>query len=66
LAEWDPDQRYDDQPPAYIHYALEWKMILNNRNVAKQTEQNIVLAPSDFWDHTLLLKLERLVEKNKI
>ncbi|KAL5586875.1 hypothetical protein FOBRF1_016745 [Fusarium oxysporum] len=63
LTEWDPDQRYDDQPPSYVHYALEWLMNLNNRNVAKQTEQDIVLALGDFWDHTLSPELERLVEK---
>lgn len=65
LTEWDPDQRYDDQPPSYIHYALEWKMTLNNRNVARQTEQDIALAPGDFWDHTLRPELERLVEKTR-
>lgn len=36
-------------------------MNLNNRNVAKQTEQDIVLALGDFWDHTLWPELERLV-----
>ncbi|CEF85343.1 unnamed protein product [Fusarium graminearum] len=65
LTEWDPDQRYDDQPPSYIHYALEWKMTLLSLLGDVSIVQDIALAPGDFWDHTLRPELERLVEKTR-
>jgi hypothetical protein len=40
-------------------------MTLNNRVIAKQTEQDIVLAPGDFWDQTLWPELEKLAEKTR-
>lgn len=33
LASWDPNRQYDKN--RYIHYELEWKLTVNNRQVAK-------------------------------
>lgn len=53
-ADWSPGQPYDEQlPPSYMHYVMEWKLTLNKRVVAKQTEDDLVLAPSDFWNEKL-------------
>jgi hypothetical protein len=50
-ADWVPGQSYAEQPPpSSMHYIMEWKLILNKRVVAKQTEDDLVLAPSDFWN----------------
>lgn len=65
LANWNPNRlQYDKQ--RYIHYELEWKLTVNNRQVAKQTEQDLVLAPGDFWNATLMSKLDELVRKTQV
>ncbi len=40
-----------------MHYIMEWKLTLNKRVVAKQTEDDLVLAPSDFWNEELSPKV---------
>lgn len=39
---------------------------MNNRQIAKQTEQDLVLAPSDFWNETLISQLDALVRKAQV
>ncbi|KAH0419846.1 hypothetical protein CcaCcLH18_14268 [Colletotrichum camelliae] len=63
LTDWDESRTYDEQPPTCIHYCLEWKLTANNRAVSKDSEPNLVLAPSDFWDLTLRSKLHNVVAK---
>ena len=55
--DWLPGESYDDQPPSCMHYVMEWKLTLNKRVVAKQTEDDLVLAPSDFWKEELSPKI---------
>jgi hypothetical protein len=60
LADWDPNLLYDESPPMCIHYSIEWKLLLKKGRLTKltnDTEQNLVLAPSAFWDRTLKSKL---------
>jgi hypothetical protein len=45
-AEWDG--RVDDEHA--LHYLIEWKVTLNNRVLAKDTEQDLVLKPSSYWE----------------
>ncbi|EHK19848.1 uncharacterized protein TRIVIDRAFT_47145, partial [Trichoderma virens Gv29-8] len=42
------------------------KLTVNNRQVAKQTKQDLVLAPGDFWNKTLISRLDKLVQKTQV
>jgi hypothetical protein len=45
-----------------MRYIIEWKLILNKRAAAKQTEENLVVAPSDFWSQELASKIADIVQ----
>jgi hypothetical protein len=64
-ADWVPGQSYaEQQPPSCMHYIMEWKLTLNKRVIAKQTEDDLVLAPSDFWNKELLSKIADIVKSS--
>lgn len=66
LGDWDPNRSYSESPPAYVHYTIEWKLLLNKGRVTRltnDTEKNLVLAPGAFWDRTLKSKVEDLLKK---
>jgi hypothetical protein len=63
LAEWDPENAYDEDPPRYIHYSIEWKVTVNRKVVSRDIEQDLVLAPGSYWDLFLRPKLEKLLRK---
>ncbi len=59
FADWDSERSYNEDLPRYIHYSIEWKITVNNRAIMpKDTEQDVVLAPADYWEHFLEPKLE--------
>jgi hypothetical protein len=49
IDEWDEEKIYNEEPPSCIHYSIEWKVTINNKPISKDTEQNLVLAPSFYW-----------------
>jgi hypothetical protein len=61
IDEWDEEKTYDEDLPSCIHYSIEWKVTLHNKIVSRDTEQNIVLAPSVYWPLFLRPKLEKLI-----
>ncbi|KAK0246848.1 hypothetical protein LTS09_018011 [Friedmanniomyces endolithicus] len=64
--EWDESHQYNETPPKYILYSIEWKLSgkkKNKRTVARETEQNIVLGPSDYWTHFLHSKIRRAMKR---
>lgn len=63
LAEWDEYNSYEEDTPSHLRYSIEWKIAVNNRAIAKDTEQDIVLAPAVYWRMYLQAKVEKLVDK---
>ena len=61
--EWDEENTYEEDPPSCIHYSIEWKVTLNGKLISKDTEQNLVLAPTFYWPQYLKPKLEKLLRK---
>ena len=41
---------------------MEWKLTLNKRVAAKETEGDLVVAPSEFWNEELSSKLEDIIK----
>lgn len=57
---------HDEDSPSSIIYLIEWKVTLNNRILAKNTEQDLVLKPGAYWqrikekaDHVVQRKITR-------
>ncbi|KAF5861712.1 hypothetical protein ETB97_012663 [Aspergillus alliaceus] len=48
----------------YLSYAIEWKVTLNNRVLAKDTKQDLVLTPSLYWQG-IKQKAERIVRQKE-
>jgi hypothetical protein len=63
LAEWDEYNSYEEDTPSHLRYSIEWKIAVNSRAVAKDTEQDVVLAPAVYWRMYLQAEVEKLVEK---
>ncbi|KAI7978756.1 hypothetical protein EIK77_000319 [Talaromyces pinophilus] len=57
---WDKNKTYDEHPPIYLHYLIDWKVKLNNRTVTTVTEPDVVLAPGAYWQKVLREKVERV------
>ena len=63
LNKWDELNSYEEEVPSLLHYSIEWKVAVNNRVVAKDTEQDLVLVPIAYWHMVLQPKLEKLLQK---
>ncbi|KAF1957124.1 hypothetical protein CC80DRAFT_411445, partial [Byssothecium circinans] len=60
LDEWDEHNSYGEDVPTYLHCSIEWRVLLNNKVVYGDTEQDVVLIPIGYWHTILRPKLERL------
>lgn len=60
LAEWDEYNSYEEDAPSRLRYSIEWKVVVNNSVVAKDTEQDLILIPAAYWHMYLKPKVEKL------
>ncbi|KAJ9658920.1 hypothetical protein H2201_007570 [Coniosporium apollinis] len=63
LDEWDGINSYEEEVPTLLHYSVEWKVVVNNKVVARDTEQDVVLVPIAYWHMVLEPKLQKLLQK---
>lgn len=65
--DWDSERQYNEDPPIYIHYSVEWKVIVNNKAIMpKDTEKDVVPELAAFQKHVLEPKLKKfLLKKNR-
>ena len=45
------------------HYLIEWRVVVNNKEVTKDTEQDLVLVPIAYWHMVLQPKFEKLLRR---
>lgn len=60
--DWGDDAASDESVANHIQYMVVWKLTVNNRCKAEDTEQEVVLPPAAFWDTVLRAKLEAVRE----
>lgn len=65
FAEWEKGGEYDEEPPKYVCYTIEWKVLLNRKAVGRVTEENLVVAPSKYWEETLKADVEDMLQMKK-
>lgn len=62
FADWDENKTYNEDPPKYIHYSMEWRVRINNREISKYTEQDLVFEPTSYWRLFLQPKLGEVLQ----
>lgn len=62
FADWDENKTYNEDPPKSIHYSMEWRVRINNREISKDTEQYLVLEPTSYWRLFLQPKLGEVLQ----
>ncbi|KAJ5917574.1 hypothetical protein N7466_011128 [Penicillium verhagenii] len=65
FAEWEERDEYDEYSPHYVCYTIAWKLVLNRKTVGKVTEDDLIVAPSDYWDGTLKANVEDILQMKK-
>lgn len=63
MTDWNPDAAYDEDPPRYIHYRIEWRLMINKSIASRNTIENIVLEPTSYGPCILLPRLEEVLKR---
>ncbi|KAH1972669.1 hypothetical protein KXV92_005592 [Aspergillus fumigatus] len=63
---WTEDNCYEEpEEPEIIRYTIAWKLMINRTIDARETEQDLVVAPSEYWEKHLKQKIDELVHMKK-
>jgi hypothetical protein len=62
-ADWDPEKSYDEGRPTCIRYLFQWRVLRNERTVAKDEAADVVVAPECYWRRVLKAERERVLKK---
>ncbi len=60
---WNRDTVYDRTPPIYIHYRIDWRLMIKKRVISRNTIDDIVLEPTSFGPYVLIPQLEELLKR---
>jgi hypothetical protein len=63
--EWEEGGEYDEQPPQYVCYTIEYKFTFNHKKVGSATEKDIAITSSDYWVEFLKTALENMVQSKR-
>lgn len=62
-SDWEPSNSYEEDVPSCMHYRIVWKVVVNNKRVSEDTEEDVVVSPVPYWHMVLRPKLEKLLMK---
>ncbi|KAH8435047.1 uncharacterized protein LDX57_012676 [Aspergillus melleus] len=62
---WEKSVDYAEQPPKYVCYTIAWKLVLNRKTVGKVTEEDLVVAPSEYWEESLKVDADVMLRTKK-
>ncbi|KAL6240626.1 hypothetical protein RBB50_012453 [Rhinocladiella similis] len=61
--EWNPNQTPGTDFADCLRYSIEWKVTLKGKAISRDTEPDVLLAPSTYWRLVLQAQLEELLQK---
>lgn len=53
LVEQESGNGLDEMPRNYVHYVIAWRLALNNRVLATDTEQDLARPPNFYWQQIM-------------
>ena len=62
---WEKNNYEEPEEQQFIRYTIAWKLMINRTTEAKETEQDLVIAPSEYWEKCLRQKIDGLVQTKK-
>ena len=63
MQDWNRNAAYDHTPPIYIHYRIDWRLMIKKRVISRNTIDDIVLEPTSFGPYVLIPQLEELLKR---
>ena len=62
---WEENNYEEPEEQGFIQYTIARKLMIKHTTKAKETEQDLVIAPSEYWEKCLRRKINGLVHPKK-